>query len=518
MALTYPFSTYAIVVAATLIGPGGNKLDAVRRTDDIGPAIQLAQTQESAEPASASIRQMQEWLVWTGYYDGPLDGDAGSGTVSAIKRFQRDLGGPETGTLSLSQLSTLAERANNQIQSTGFTILSDPVTGIRVGIPIAMASEKRRVDGGTNFQSPDGRVQIGLRAFKTDQEFRRVYEQLKEAFKSTRLPYSVFRSDWLVLTGDSETRRFYLRYHGSKDIVAGFFVIYDKELSRDLTVPLSAAISMMSLTMQPFTTLLDANSISRFAGTGILTEPASLAQQPQPGRPEVTVPPAVPSQTATPGSPVPVVEPAPALPALQSRITELETAKTQAESIARQKLSEAEAARNAESKLGAQLRKTSEVLEAERNSKQLILGSLTIAAVGFALLSTYLGLKLRGQLRRAPIAATIGINQTMAMDQSGLDAKQPDAECAETVETALVQSPSLAIDTDASTAQRDKIYVADNSEAPLSPAAPDTVASQPVASTVAAQQVKMLIAIGGVVSVGFLVLLAVAAVSKIIGI
>jgi peptidoglycan hydrolase-like protein with peptidoglycan-binding domain len=55
-------------------------------------------------PASdPTIMKAQEALVWSGYYDGPIDGNSGPGTQAAM----------------------------------------DPQTGIRVGIPLAITEKER---------------------------------------------------------------------------------------------------------------------------------------------------------------------------------------------------------------------------------------------------------------------------------------------------------------------------------------------------------------------------------------
>ena len=349
MAIASP-SRCVIAAAVIALGSSDSAADAVGQTTEIRPLLQFAQRQEPAKPTSANIRQMQERLVWIGYYDGPLDGDAGAGTTAAVKRFQRDLGAAETGTLSASQSVTLAERANGQVQSAGFAIETDPVTGIRVGIPSAIASQKKRAAAGTTFQSPDGRVQIGLRTFRTSQEFGSVYEQLKEAFRTASVPYSVLRSDWMVLSGETDSKRFYVRYHGRNDLVSGFFAIYDKELPTERIAPLSAAITMMSLTMQPFAPGFDAGAAPRLA-TAAITEPASLVRQPaaaiaqtpeprtQPPEPRTPSPePVAPSVAPRAPAPAPTAQAAPpaprtddaALRAAQRKIAELEAERSKA--------------------------------------------------------------------------------------------------------------------------------------------------------------------------------------------
>ena len=122
-----------------------------------------------------------------------------------------------------------------------------------MGIPVGMASRKLSVRAGTDFQSPDGKMRIGLRSFKTDQELKVFYQKTRDVIQSSSPPYSVIRDNWFVLGGGSELKRFYIRYHQSDNVVAGFFAVYDKDFPDDIRASLTAAITMMSLTMEPFT-------------------------------------------------------------------------------------------------------------------------------------------------------------------------------------------------------------------------------------------------------------------------
>jgi Putative peptidoglycan binding domain len=59
--------------------------------------------------------KLQESLIWTGYYPGPLDGDVGERTLLAIRNFQGALGHPQTGLVTQPELSTLHQQAARQI-------------------------------------------------------------------------------------------------------------------------------------------------------------------------------------------------------------------------------------------------------------------------------------------------------------------------------------------------------------------------------------------------------------------
>jgi hypothetical protein len=164
-----------------------------------------------------------------------------------------------------------------------------------------MASRKASVQAGTNFQSPDGKMLIGLRSFKTDQDFKVFYQKTKDAIKSTTPPYTVFRENWFVLGGGNELKRFYIRYHQKDNVVAGFFAVYDKDFPEDVRASLTAAITMMSLTFQPFVGPTSHPFDSKIIEL-VAVEPATLMQPP------ATTPNSLPSATGrstqSDGSPI----------------------------------------------------------------------------------------------------------------------------------------------------------------------------------------------------------------------
>jgi hypothetical protein len=298
-------------------------------------AFRVAQIPPVSPAPDPNILKMQEALVWTGYYEGPIDGSAGPGTQTAAKKFQHELGKPETGTLDDSQNAALAQRAQTAIQATGYRSIADSRAGIRIGIPFALASQKKNVNAGTDYVSTDGRIQIGLRAFRSSQDFAAVFNQLKDKFAgSTLLTYSRSRPNWFVLTGESTTKKYYVRYHSSNDLIAGFFSIHDKSLPKEINGPLVSAITVMSLTMQTFAADLNASSVANL-GSANLFEPVVLAVgDPALDKDDQAI--SAPPPTLAPKTPSPAAATAPApatakppgddaaLRALQKKVAELE--------------------------------------------------------------------------------------------------------------------------------------------------------------------------------------------------
>jgi hypothetical protein len=136
-------------------------------------------------------------------------------------------------------------------------------------------------------------MQIGLRIFRTSRDAASLFSELKSRLDtSSTTVYSVGRSTWFVLAGESENRKYYLRYTMGPDVIAGFFSAYDKSLPRETVGPYVAAVTLMSLTMQPFATALGKDQIPALTDIGQL-QPVAMSGTTSPsqqGQPPAAVP------------------------------------------------------------------------------------------------------------------------------------------------------------------------------------------------------------------------------------
>jgi hypothetical protein len=79
----------------------------------VAPMSPMGSTVETATQTAVNgftvsqVRQVQAALHRLGYYNGPVDGDFGLHTQTAVESYQIHSGGPVTGTLTLGVLSSL---------------------------------------------------------------------------------------------------------------------------------------------------------------------------------------------------------------------------------------------------------------------------------------------------------------------------------------------------------------------------------------------------------------------------
>jgi Putative peptidoglycan binding domain len=79
----------------------------VTRMNPLGTTVET-QTQTAVNGYTVpQVRQVQSALHRLGYYHGPVDGDFGLNTQTALESYQIHSGGPVTGTLTLGVLNSL---------------------------------------------------------------------------------------------------------------------------------------------------------------------------------------------------------------------------------------------------------------------------------------------------------------------------------------------------------------------------------------------------------------------------
>lgn len=238
--------------------------------------IQTQQLQEFYARIELQLRRkLQENLVWTGYYPGPIDGEIGEGTFTAIRKFQKDLSGDETGLLLQPQFSELTKRANAQIQTARFVVIVDQATGIKIGLPSALLPERKLVEGGTDYFATDRNIFVALRNVRSDTNLRNLYERLRAELTSTTIDYDAFRGEWFVISGIAENKRFYVRYHFKQEEIAGFFLIYGTDIASRYP---PAFFSMMSFSMQPFEVRPE-GALNSPSASSLLLQPAALLRK-----------------------------------------------------------------------------------------------------------------------------------------------------------------------------------------------------------------------------------------------
>ena len=162
-----------------------------------------------AQP-TARIREYQDMLIWTGDYDGMIDGTAGSGTSQAIKSFQKRLGHQPSGELTGSELALLRKTGKDNKALVGFAQVDDHVTGVSVGMPLKLVSGPIKKRWGQSWSAADDSIDVDTFRYNGE-TLQQVCNRITH-FRGRQVSYSRTTDNWCVIGGtDSDGAAIYVR-------------------------------------------------------------------------------------------------------------------------------------------------------------------------------------------------------------------------------------------------------------------------------------------------------------------
>jgi peptidoglycan hydrolase-like protein with peptidoglycan-binding domain len=211
-------------------------------------------TRDSGLPLAERMA-IQFDLAWTGDYNGLVTGEFNERITAAIKTFQRDRKFKETGVLDAQQRAALADAARAKQAQVGWSMVDDPITGVRIGLPTKQVPNKSQRRTGTRWSSAQGQIQI--ETFKLREPgttLTAVYEQQKKEPPTRRLEVNLLRPDFFILSGMQNLKKFYVRAAIKDGEVRGMSVLYD-QATEPIMDPI---VVVMSSAFAPFPGAADA--------------------------------------------------------------------------------------------------------------------------------------------------------------------------------------------------------------------------------------------------------------------
>ncbi len=189
------------------------------------------------------IRQVQEALIWTGHYEGLIDGQLGRHTRQAWASFQRSVGATDGGVPDANSVRTLFRIAQANKSRVGFDIVRDAYAQVIVGLPIKLAPVTQPTRRGTAYTSRDGSLKIDtLRFGHGERTLVQLYEQVQRGPIRTVMYAKPPRSGDFVLSGMDHEKHYYFRAVQAPDGIFAFSVAYAQHRDRELR-PVVVAIA-----------------------------------------------------------------------------------------------------------------------------------------------------------------------------------------------------------------------------------------------------------------------------------
>jgi len=230
-------------------------------TAKVEPAKQdHAKVETAPSPELAAIPpderlKIQSALYWSGDY---ANVGAGSNALeAAIINFQKRNKSKLTGMLTSEQRAELVAAADNHEQEFGWSVVVDPATGIRIGLPTKLVPNAREAANGTRWSSPHGEVQVETFRVKNT-TLAALFEQERKGPETRQIEHSALNDDNFIISGMQGLKLFTVRAKLRDGEIRGFTLLYDQMMEgivAPVMVAMASAFSPFPENAAPFAAL-----------------------------------------------------------------------------------------------------------------------------------------------------------------------------------------------------------------------------------------------------------------------
>jgi peptidoglycan hydrolase-like protein with peptidoglycan-binding domain len=215
------------------------------------PARPALQTPADTVTAMAQAERLaiQSDLAWAGEYNGAINGEVSERMVAAIKTFQKYNSAKQTGVLNPQERELLRAAAKKRQDNVGWKVVTDIVTGARLGLPTKLVPQQASDANGSKWSSASGTIQIQLaRRKEAAPSTARLADAEKKEPPGRRIDYSVVKPDFFVLSGMQGLKKFYIRGAFRDNEVRILTILYDQATEGTM----EPAVIAMSSAFNPF--------------------------------------------------------------------------------------------------------------------------------------------------------------------------------------------------------------------------------------------------------------------------
>jgi len=223
-----PFFIAALVIFAA--APASAQSPAPKRVQTV--TVKPAEPQTPADTAKAMAdpdrMAIQSDLAWVGAYNGLINGEVSDRLVAAIKTFQKDNSGKQTGVLNPQERGALSAAAKALSDRAGWKIGFDPINGIRLGLPTKLAPVQTTGASGSKWSSAQGQIQIETWREKDTNLTLAAIADREAKGEGRKVEYRVVNQQFFVLSGMQNLKKFYIRGEIKGNEARGLTVLYDQ--------------------------------------------------------------------------------------------------------------------------------------------------------------------------------------------------------------------------------------------------------------------------------------------------
>jgi len=179
-------------------------------------------------------------LLWAAGDDASRGG--GDQIAAAIEAFRKRHNSSATGPLTAQEREALLAVAKSHDDAFGWRVVTDPATGIRLGLPSKMVPHATLAENGTRWSSRHGDIQVETFRYKTDEPLAALFARMKTEPASRKVEYSAIRSDNFIISGMQSLRKFSVRAYAHDGEVRGFIITFDQAME-GIVAPVMVAMA-----------------------------------------------------------------------------------------------------------------------------------------------------------------------------------------------------------------------------------------------------------------------------------
>lgn len=178
-------------------------------------------------------------LLWAAGDDASRGGDQ---ITAAIEAFRKRHNSSATGPLTAQEREALLAAAKSHDDAFGWRVVTDPATGIRLGLPSKMVPRATLAENGTRWSSRHGDIQVETFRYKTDEPLAALFARMKNEPASRKVEYSAIRADNFIISGMQSLRKFSVRAYARDGEVRGFIMTFDQAME-GIVAPVMVAMA-----------------------------------------------------------------------------------------------------------------------------------------------------------------------------------------------------------------------------------------------------------------------------------
>jgi Trypsin-like peptidase domain len=201
--------------------------------------------------------KIQAALLWSGDYTESADGD--DPMLTAIKNYQKHNKAKVTGVLTPPERAALVAAAKLHEEEFGWSVVVDPATGIRIGLPTKLVPHARDAARGTRWSSAHGEVQVETFRIKdSGSKLAALFEREKKEPAARRVETSALHNDNFFISGMQGLKNFSVRAKLRDGEVRGFTMLFDQSMEgivAPVMVAMASAFSPFPERSAPFAAL-----------------------------------------------------------------------------------------------------------------------------------------------------------------------------------------------------------------------------------------------------------------------